>query len=330
MAYLAYRVGVLEMREIEAFLGVAEELHFGRAAERLRLSTSRVSNLVRAVERRVGAQLFERSSRVVRLTPQGAQLYAGLRAAYVQIERVLDDVRRASTLGGGVLRVGFSTTLPAKLRAGLISAFEGRYPDCRVVASGLPTTDLLRWLGKEWPVDVFVTWMPAVSAPVEPPLHIGPVIHRVPRAVMLGSRHPLAGKDVVDVEELAVGGHPVIYPELPPWFGEFWVPTTTPGGRALDLRRLPARYVEDVLRLVAEGELAHLTFASLLEAYDRPGVVLAPLTGLPPVPVRAVWAAGPREHLAAAFAEHAAVHAAEAGWLSDSWRDSSGRSERPS
>lgn len=309
--------GVLEMREIEAFLSVAEELHFGRAAERLRLSTSRVSTLVRAVERRAGAQLFERSSRVVKLTPQGAQLYAGLRAAYVQIERVLDDVRRASGLGGGVLRVGFSTTLPEKLRPGLISAFESRYPDCRVVASGLPTTDLFRWLGKEWPVDAFVTWMPTASAPVEPPLHIGPVIHRVPRAVMLGAGHPLAGKGVVDIEELAAGGHAVIYPELPPWFGEFWAPATTPGGRELALRRLPAGYVEDVLRLVAEGVLAHLTFVSLLEAYDRPGVVVAPLAGLPPMPARAVWPAGPHQHLAAAFAEHAAAYAAEAGWLDE-------------
>ncbi|MER6140891.1 LysR family transcriptional regulator [Streptomyces sparsogenes] len=301
------------MREIEAFLSVAEELHFGRAAERLRLSTSRVSNLVRAVERRVGAQLFERSSRVVKLTPQGAQLYAGLRAAYIQIERVLDDVRRAGSLGGGVLRVGFSTTLPEELRTGLIGAFEDRYPDCRVVASGLPTTDLFRWLGKEWPVDVFVTWMPTATAPVEPALRIGPVIHRVPRAVMLGSRHPLAGQGAVDIEELAEGGHPVIYPELPPWFGELWAPATTPGGRTLHLRRLPAGYVEDVLRLVAEGELAHLTFASLLDAYDRPGVVVAPLTGLPPMAVRAVWAAGPQEGLAAAFADHTAVYAARLG-----------------
>lgn len=75
----------------------------------------------------------------MRLTPQGAQLHAGLRAAYIQIERTLEDVRRTGSLGGGVLRAGFSTTLPEKVRAELIDAFEGRYPDCRVVASGMPT-----------------------------------------------------------------------------------------------------------------------------------------------------------------------------------------------
>lgn len=67
-------------RPAEAFLAVAEELHFGRAAERLRLSTLRVSNLIQAVERRAGAPLFERTSRVVRLTPAGTQPFGELRA----------------------------------------------------------------------------------------------------------------------------------------------------------------------------------------------------------------------------------------------------------
>jgi DNA-binding transcriptional LysR family regulator/pimeloyl-ACP methyl ester carboxylesterase len=191
---------MLEMREIEAFLAVAEELHFGRAAERLRLSTSRVSKHIRAVERRVGTQLFERSTRVVRLTPPGAQLYTELRTAYIHIERALDAVRRFAGLGGGVLRAGFASTLPGKLREELTTGFEEHHPGCRVVSSSVPTTDLFRWLGKEWPVDVFVTWMPADGVPEEPTLRIGPVIHRKTRAVMLGTGHPLAGRPSVDIE----------------------------------------------------------------------------------------------------------------------------------
>lgn len=63
----------IDTREIEAFLVLAEELHFGRAGERLYVSQSRVSQLLRALERRVGAQLVERTSRRVRLTPLGAR-----------------------------------------------------------------------------------------------------------------------------------------------------------------------------------------------------------------------------------------------------------------
>ena len=63
----------LELRDIRVFLAVAEELHFGRAAERVGLTSSRVSQTVRLLETRVGGRLFERTSRRVKLTPLGEQ-----------------------------------------------------------------------------------------------------------------------------------------------------------------------------------------------------------------------------------------------------------------
>jgi DNA-binding transcriptional LysR family regulator len=301
---------LLETRELEAFLAVAEELHFGRAAQRLRLSTSRVSNLVRTMERRVGIPLFERTSRVVTLTPQGAQLFAELRAAHIHIEKALRDVRWSAGLEGRVLRVGFATTLPEQLRVVSVAAFERQHPESRTVASGLPTTDLFGWLGRDWPVDVFVTWMPAAHAPVQPRLNIGPVIHLVPRAIILPAGHPLTERCTVDIEELPA--FEVIYPHVPDWFRELWVPPTTPSGRPLRRRHVAARYIEDVLRLVAQSGLPHLSYASVLSAYQPPGVVLAPLTGLPPMPVRAVWPDGPSGRYAREFAELAADSFAKA------------------
>jgi DNA-binding transcriptional LysR family regulator len=59
----------MELRDIEIFLALAEELHFGRTAERLHVSQARVSQAIKKQERRIGGTLFERSSRQVRLTP---------------------------------------------------------------------------------------------------------------------------------------------------------------------------------------------------------------------------------------------------------------------
>jgi DNA-binding transcriptional LysR family regulator len=64
----------MDTEEIEVFLTLAEELHFGRTAVRLRLPQPRVSRLVAALERRVGGMLFERTSRSVRLTAAGERL----------------------------------------------------------------------------------------------------------------------------------------------------------------------------------------------------------------------------------------------------------------
>ena len=69
---------MLERYELETFLTLAEELHFGRTAERTHVSTARVSQTIKKLERRVGAPLFNRTSRHVELTPIGRQLYDDL------------------------------------------------------------------------------------------------------------------------------------------------------------------------------------------------------------------------------------------------------------
>src|ERR671921_1643490 len=75
-------VAVLERYEVEAFLTLAEELHFGRTAERLHMSTAGVSQAIRKLERRVGVPLFHRTSRQVTLSAVGRQLHDDLRPAW--------------------------------------------------------------------------------------------------------------------------------------------------------------------------------------------------------------------------------------------------------
>jgi DNA-binding transcriptional LysR family regulator len=105
----------LEIRELEAFVAVAEELHFGRAAERLRVTPSRVSQAVRQLERRVGGPLFERTSRRVQLTPLGRRLLDEVRPALSQLEGALREARGTTRSAREPLHVGFSNSLPDRL-----------------------------------------------------------------------------------------------------------------------------------------------------------------------------------------------------------------------
>jgi len=100
----------MNLAQVEAFLILADELHFGRTAERLALSQPRVSRLMTALEREVGGALFERTSRRVRLTPLGVRLRAGLQPGFAQIRAALDDARAAAGQPAGVLRIGFTNT----------------------------------------------------------------------------------------------------------------------------------------------------------------------------------------------------------------------------
>ncbi|MEC3994455.1 LysR family transcriptional regulator [Actinacidiphila sp. DG2A-62] len=88
--------GLLETRELAYFVAVAQELHFGRAAERLGVAQPALSRAVQRVERRLGVRLLERTSRAVRLTPAGAVFLAESGKA---LDAVAAAVRRARRAG---------------------------------------------------------------------------------------------------------------------------------------------------------------------------------------------------------------------------------------
>ncbi|RSM95275.1 LysR family transcriptional regulator [Nonomuraea sp. WAC 01424] len=101
----------MELRDIEIFLTLAEEPHFSRTAARLRLSPARVTQAIQKQERQVGAPLFERTNRTVRLTPVGRQLRDDLRPLHAALKDSMERARLAAQGITGTLRVGM---LPVK------------------------------------------------------------------------------------------------------------------------------------------------------------------------------------------------------------------------
>src|SRR6516225_10194284 len=123
----------VELREIRVFLTLAEELHFGRSAERLGITHARVSQTLRTLEARVGARLFDRTSRSVRLTPIGEELERTVGPAFAQLRRAYEETVELATGVSGTLRLG----LYAYVAGGphlmqIIKTFETRHPSCKV------------------------------------------------------------------------------------------------------------------------------------------------------------------------------------------------------
>src|SRR5947207_14577844 len=150
------------MREVEAFLAVAEELHFGRAAARLRLTPSRVSQTIRSLERRVGGGLFERTSRTVRLTLLGRQLLAEWRPAYSRLDRGIRDAQQAAAGCPQTLHVGFSPTLLPGMREALVDAHQSTRPRIWILPVAVSLADIFGWQPQpgDGDVDVVVGWLP--------------------------------------------------------------------------------------------------------------------------------------------------------------------------
>ena len=98
----------MELRQLEAFAAVANELHFGRAAERLHLSAPTLSELIRRLERELGTPLFTRTTRRVALTSAGTELLARTKVILDEVAAARAAVRRVAGGEVGVVRVGLT------------------------------------------------------------------------------------------------------------------------------------------------------------------------------------------------------------------------------
>jgi DNA-binding transcriptional LysR family regulator len=288
----------VELREIEIFLVLTEELHFGRTADRLYLTQSRVSQTIGVLEGRVGGRLFDRTSRRVQLTPLGELLRDQLRPPYDQIHRAFAAAREAATGVTGELRIALLTfAAGGPSFAEIVRTFELGHPGCKVIVyEAFPGEALNRIRHDE--LDIVAHWLP-VS---QPDLTVGPVLTRQDRALAVRAGHPLAERAAATVEDLA--DYAVVDAEdiVPPETLEVLYPRRTPSGRVIPRRHKEGRMVE-VLSLVARGEIVHPTVTSLATYYTHPDVTTVPLRGLPPLESALVWRADGESAAIRAFAQ---------------------------
>jgi len=121
------------LRQLGAFIAVAETGHFTRAANALNLSQSTVSALVRDLETNLGLRLFDRHTRMLRLTDAGAQIVPAAKKAIEDLDSVIGDARELRTLGRGRVSIAVSAVQAAVHLPRVINEFSKRHPGVRVV-----------------------------------------------------------------------------------------------------------------------------------------------------------------------------------------------------
>ncbi|GGV18634.1 LysR family transcriptional regulator [Streptomyces spectabilis] len=290
----------MERQELETFLTLAEELHFGHTAERLLVSQARVSQTVKKLERSIGGTLFERTSRVVRLSPLGRQLYEDL----APLHRLMEEaVARAKDVARGVegeLGVGFLGAGAGALTQPILKLFRERCPRCEVRMRETQFRDPLGPL-RSGDVDVLFTCLPVE----EPDLTVGPVVIRRPRVLAMPVDHRLAGRASLSWEDLAGETCFGVVNSAPSYWWDFQVPPRTPSGREIRRGQAVATF-QELMTLIATGQGVSPVIASVETYYARPDIAFVPVPDLPAAEVAAVWRTGTPSAPARAFAQ--AVH----------------------
>ena len=190
----------MELRHLEYFVAVAEELSFTRAARRLHVVQSGVSSAIQGLERELGAALFDRDRHRVTLTEAGQALLPEARATLAAAQAAADAVAEATAGLRGTLFVGtMISTGPVDVPA-LLARFHEQHPGVLVRLRALPggSADLAREVASGG-LDLAL-----LSLPGDPPagLAVRQLAHE-PMALICAASHPLASRGTVPLRELA-------------------------------------------------------------------------------------------------------------------------------
>jgi DNA-binding transcriptional LysR family regulator len=293
------RSAVLERHELEAFLTLAEELHFGRTAERLRVSTARISQTIAKLERRAGVPLFTRTSRRVELTAVGRQLYEEARPAWDQITTAFEQAINTGRGLTGMLRVAFVGAAAGQLLVGATELFRQRQPDCDVQLREAQMVDLMPWLRNDQ-VDLALGTFPIH----EPDIDTGPVLVSEARMLAVPSQHPFARRRSLSLEDLARVKLLQLPDTLPESLREDRTPRTTPSGRPIEAGPSASTFNE-MLTLIGAGHGVFPVGAQARRYYARPDVAYIPMSDAPPLRWGLIWRADHATARVRAFAQAA-------------------------
>jgi DNA-binding transcriptional LysR family regulator len=285
----------LEVRQLRYFVAVAEELHFGRAADRLGMAQPPLSRAIRDLERQLGVVLFERTTRQVRLTPAGEVL---LRDARTALDAVTAAASRAQEAGRTSPRL--RVALKADVDGGLLPQILDAYA---ADDAALPVELVLGRFGeqpqvlREGRADVALLMSPFDDRGLDSePLLTEPLL------AALAAADPLAARTDLRLADLAgrrlPGGSPA----------DRGRPT---GPRPVGAPP-PASNLAEIFSLVETGSVVFFAPASVARRYPRPAIAYRPVSDLPDSTLALAWPQDARSAAVAAFVRAACTVAAAA------------------
>ncbi|MDQ1520151.1 MAG: hypothetical protein QOI55_1224 [Actinomycetota bacterium] len=207
MAALAHHQGVrkgapVELRQVRFFVAVAEDRHFGRAAERMYIAQPALSQHIRRLERELGVLLFDRSARHVHLTPAGEAFLDGARRLLSQADETARQAKLADAGQSGTVRIAVDPFAADRVVPGALRHWSTRRPGVRPLLTAGRRAELLDLLRRH-EIDLAV-----LDGPVtDPALEVTELMEH-DAVVLAPSGHRLAA--AAEVEIIDLRGEPFV------------------------------------------------------------------------------------------------------------------------
>jgi DNA-binding transcriptional LysR family regulator len=275
---------MVDPRKLRHFVVLAEELNFGRAAERCHLSQPAFSRSIARLERELGGALVIRTTRRVELTPLGARLSERTGALLESLDAVISDAREQARQQSQVLRVGFKAGAAGLLLTPTLKAFEERFPKIRLQLRRLEWAEQINAvLNTE--VDIAFAWWFRDVRGVE---HLPLVTES--RIAGMALEHPLADRAelvLADLSDHAIVVSRSIAEESARWWSALPRPdgSVPPEGPVVES-------AEEMMEAVARNRGICLVSASVQATYGRPDVKFVPVVDAEPAQISLVWRQG--------------------------------------
>jgi DNA-binding transcriptional LysR family regulator len=273
---------MLSLEQVRSFTVVAEELHFGRAAVRLKMTQPPLSRQIQKLERAVGVTLLERDNRAVRLTPAGAAFLVEARRLLALAEVASGSARRIADGWAGRLAIGFTATVALEVLGPLLRQVDERLPGVEVVLNEAVSAGQLAGL-QDGRLDLGL-----VRLPPRGDEYATRLVHREPLLVAVPAGHRLgAGLDPVPVSELD-GLDMIMYSRTDAKYFHDLVATVLANVDVRSTHRVSQ--VHSMMALVAASRGVAVVPAAATHL-RMTGVVLRPIAGWDRevVELRAVW-----------------------------------------
>ena len=196
----------MELRHLRSFVALAEELHFGRAAQRVFLAQPALSKQISALEKELAVSLFERDKRQVVLTTAGAALLEDARRLLTQADGAVERARSAGRGATGILRIGFIAPALYDLLPPVLRVFRARHPGVRLALEEMHNIEAVNAVRSRYVQLAFV------RLPIEPVSEISlvtvrsePVMLAVPEGSALADSAHDAGELWDDSRKAHIG-----------------------------------------------------------------------------------------------------------------------------